>query len=85
MTSVSRYLTTSNRDLHPTEQAHRGSSSTQDIREGFMPIHAMKHGWAVLVYLGNVRGVGDDAEEVEREPAEAEGEGDGDQHHVGPG
>ena len=50
-----------------------------------MPIHAMKHGWAVLVYLGNVRGVGDDAEEVEREPAEAEGEGDGDQHHVGPG
>ena len=50
-----------------------------------MPIHAMKHGWAVLVYLGNVRGVGDDAEEVEREPAEAESEGDGDQHHVGPG
>ena len=50
-----------------------------------MPIHAMKHGWVVLVYLGNVCGVGDDAEEVEREPAEAEGEGDGDQHHVGPG
>ena len=36
--------------------------SSLDMNEEFMPIHAMKHGWVVLVYLGNVRGVGDDAE-----------------------
>ena len=50
-----------------------------------MPIHPIKHGRVVLVYLGNVCGVCNDAEEIEREPAEAEGEGDGGQHHVGPG
>ena len=38
----------------------------------------------MVIYLGEVGGVRDDAEEVEREPAEAEGKRDGGEHHVRP-